>query len=90
MVARLKADLTLFIDGGEPKSGHDGCNSWSRVTNENGQIGLETTLVLCPPDPLYTAYRRLVLGEQEMELQPDGMLAVSGSGHRALFRRRQD
>jgi len=85
-----KAGFTLFIDGGEPRSGHDGCNSWSRIKNEKGQAGIESTLVLCPPDPLRAAYRQLVLSEHDTELQADGMLVLSGSGHRALFRRQHD
>jgi heat shock protein HslJ len=85
-----KAGFTLFIDGGEPRSGHDGCNSWSRITNENGQVGIESTLVECPPDPLHAAYRQIVLGEQKMRLQADDTLFISGAGHRALFRRQRD
>lgn len=85
-----KVGFTLFIDGGEPRSGHDGCNSWSRRTNEHGQVEIESTLIGCPPEPLKAAYRQLVLVDQEMELRPDGMLILSASGHRAPFRRQQD
>ena len=82
--------FTLFIDGGEPRSGHDGCNSWSRVKNEKGQAGIETTLVLCSPDPTRAAYRRLVLRQHNLDLQSDGTLVLTGSGHQARFRRQQD
>lgn len=86
-----EAGFTLFIDGGEPRSGHDGCNRWSRIKNENGQVGIESTLVLCtPPDPVTVAYRRLVFGEHKMALRSDDTLVLSGAGHRALFRRQRD
>ena len=82
--------LSLFIDGGEPRSGHDGCNRWSRVKNETGEAGVESTLVLCSPDPIGTVYRQLVFGPHKLDLRPNGMLVLTGSGHRALFRRQQD
>jgi hypothetical protein len=86
-----EARITLLVDGGEPRSGHDGCNSWSRTEDENGQVGTESTLVLCtPPDPVTAAYRRLVFGEHKMALRSDDALVLWGSGHRALFRRRPD
>jgi hypothetical protein len=82
---------SVFIEGGEPAWGRDGCNTWSFVDDGNGAgRGIETTLVACTPEPLHVAYRRLVFGPHRLEIRPDGTLRLSGQGHEALFRRAPD
>lgn len=74
--------FTLFIDGGEPNSGYDGCNGWGR-SEQPGMI--VTELEECPPDPLRTAYWALATDQEATLIERGDRLTIRSRGHVGTF-----
>lgn len=78
------------ITDGKISGGRDGCNDWGYTDDPPGPDGermIVSTLQACPEDnPLTRAYR-LLTRDPRMVLAPNGLLHLSGHGHKAVLRR---